>query len=164
MVQSQTTIILGWTRCEGHGFRRISIKRHLASSHFQEARPRKFNVTPHGVDGEVYVSCCESHFTNIWLLYKPPVSEQTFTSGNEFNSLVSNYFSRNTSVDKFWNDSYFINFYILETFLNVSCLIQLAFFQIQTRYHSVEIRMVFSLTKTIHTTYIRSKFAKHPMQ
>ena len=40
-VQSQTTIIQGWKWCEGLGLPRISIMRHLASSHFQEESPRK---------------------------------------------------------------------------------------------------------------------------
>ena len=53
LVQSQTTIILGITRCEGLGFHLISILRHHASSHFHEASSRKFNVTPHRLDGEV---------------------------------------------------------------------------------------------------------------
>ena len=52
-VQWQTTIIFGWTWCEGPGFRRISVMRQLASSHSQETGPRKFNVLAHRVDGEV---------------------------------------------------------------------------------------------------------------
>ena len=41
----------GWR--EDFGLRRISIIRHIASSNFQEASPRKFNVQTNKVDGEV---------------------------------------------------------------------------------------------------------------
>ena len=51
--QSQTTIILGGKWCEGFGLRRISIRTHLASSHFQEASPQNFNVQAHWVHAEV---------------------------------------------------------------------------------------------------------------
>ena len=43
-------IILGRTWGDGLGFRRISIMRRVASSHFQEACPRKFNIQRNGVD------------------------------------------------------------------------------------------------------------------
>ena len=39
--------------CEGLGFYRNLIMRHLASSHIQEASPRKFNVQADRVDSEV---------------------------------------------------------------------------------------------------------------
>ena len=53
LVQSQTKINLGRTRCEGLGFHCISIMRQHAPNHFQEASPQKVNVQPHRVDGEV---------------------------------------------------------------------------------------------------------------
>ena len=42
-----------WKWCGGLGLRHISIMIHLASSHFQEASPRKYSVQTHRVDGEV---------------------------------------------------------------------------------------------------------------
>ena len=99
------------------------------------------------------------------LPYNPPVREQTFISGTELTSLFFILFTQSNTLDEFRNDFYIINFYVLWNFPKISCLMQLKLFQLQTRYQSADIWMIFTLpTKTIHTTYSRSKCTLHNMQ
>ena len=95
-------------------------------------------------------SCFESNFTKVWLLCNLQMRKQAFTWGNGLHSL---FYSSNN-----------INFYMLLTFSNVSYQLQLKLFQTLPRCQLVELRMVFTLTKAIHTTNSLSKTIINTMQ